>query len=349
MADPLRETLDHLLEGFQVLDRELRYVYVNPAAAKQGLSTPEALIGQKMTDAYPGVEATALFVAMKHVMEDGAPIAMDNLFTLPSGEARWFELRIVPVPEGVCVHSVDIHERKMAEAGLRQLAEDLESRVEERTRDLESFSYSVSHDLRAPLRSIDGFAQILEEENAAQLDESGRSHLARIRAAAGRMNRAIEAMLSLAIVTRAPVERTDVDITAVARSVASELERASAFQIDDGLTASCDSALARVVLENLLGNASKFTARTEKPLITLRRSEDDPHAFVLTDNGVGFDPKRAGQLFTAFARLHAARDFAGTGIGLATVKRIVQRHGGKVEATGEVGRGATITFSFGRG
>lgn len=347
MADRLRETLDHLLEGFQILDRELRYVYVNPAAAKQGQSTPDALVGKKMTEAYPGVEATALFAAMKHVMEDGAPIAMDNLFTLPSGEARWFELRIVAVPEGVCVHSVDIHERKMAEAELRRLAEDLEARVGERTRDLESFSYSVSHDLRAPLRSIAGFAQILEEEQGERLDDSGRGHLARIRAAADRMNRAIEAMLSLAILTRAPVERAAVDLTALARSVAAELERASAFDIEEGLEARCDPALARVVLENLLGNASKFTAKTEKPLITLRRSTDAPGSFVLTDNGVGFDPKQSDRLFTAFARLHPARDFAGTGIGLATVKRIIQRHGGKVEATGEVGKGATVSFSFG--
>jgi PAS domain S-box-containing protein len=345
--DRLRDTLDHLLEGFQVLDRELRYVYVNPAAAKQGESTPDALVGKKMTDAYPGVEATALFIAMKNVLEERVPIAMDNLFTLPSGEARWFELRIVPVPEGVCVHSVDIHERKMAEAGLRQLTEDLEKRVEERTRDLESFSYSVSHDLRAPLRSINGFAQILEDECADGLGESGRAHLARIRAAAERMDRAIEAMFSLAVVTRASIDRTEVDITALAKTVAAELERASAFDIEDGLVACCDPELARIVLENLLGNASKFTARTAEPAVTLRRSKDDPRAFVLTDNGVGFDPKRADQLFVAFSRLHASRDYAGTGIGLATVKRIIQRHGGKVEATGEVGGGATITFSFG--
>lgn len=347
MADPLRNTVDHLVEGFQVLDRELRYVFVNPAAAKHGQTTPEALVGKKMSDAYPGVETTALYAAMKNVIEERVPIAMDNLFTLPSGDTRWFELRIVPVPDGVCVHSVDIHDRKLSETGLRHLTEELEKRVEERTRDLESFSYSVSHDLRAPLRSISGFAQILEEEAAERLIETDRSHLARIRAAAERMDRAIEAMLSLAIVTRASIERTDVDLTALARSVASELERAAAFDIEDGLRAKCDSTLARIVLENLLGNASKFTARTAEPVITLRRSKDDPRTFVLTDNGVGFDPKRAGQLFAAFSRLHAARDFAGTGIGLATVKRILTRHGGSVEATGELGKGATITFSFG--
>jgi PAS domain S-box-containing protein len=347
MAERLRDTLDHLLEGFQVIDREFRYVYVNPAAAKQGQSTPDALVGRKMTEAYPGIGETALFLALRHVMEDRVPIAMDNLFTLPSGDARWFELRIVPVPEGVCVHSVDIHERKMAEAALRQLTEQLEARVDERTRDLESFSYSVSHDLRAPLRAIDGFARILEEESAERLDDAGRGHLARIRAAATRMDRAIEAMLALALVNRAPIERRDVDITALARGICAELERADAFDIENGLHASCDPALARIVLENLLGNASKFTAKVARPEITLRRSKDDPPTFVLSDNGAGFDPKRAGQLFTAFARLHPARDFAGTGIGLATVKRIVQRHGGTVHATGEVGRGATITFSFG--
>jgi PAS domain S-box-containing protein len=347
MADHLRDTLDHLLEGFQVVDRDFRYVYVNPAAAKHGESTPEALVGRKMTEAYPGIEATALFRALTHAMEDRVPISMDNLFTLPSGDARWFELRIVPVPEGVCVHSVDIHERKMAEAELRQLTEQLEARVEDRTRDLESFSYSVSHDLRAPLRAIDGFARMLEEEAADRLDDAGRGHLARIRAAADRMDRAIEAMLTLAVVTRSIVERKDVDITALARAVVAELDRADGFAIEDGLEASCDPALARIVLENLLSNAAKFTAKTPQPVITLRRSAHDAQTFVLTDNGVGFDPKRAGQLFAPFSRLHASRDFTGTGIGLATVKRIVQRHGGTVHAAGEVGRGATITFSFG--
>lgn len=346
MVDRLRDTLDHLLEGFQILDRELRYLYVNPAAAKQGQSTPEALTGRKISDAYPGIDRTALYAAMMQALDEEVPISMDNLFTLPSGEARWFELRIAPVPEGICVHSVDIHDRKLAEAELRRLTEDLEHRVEDRTRDLEAFAYSVSHDLRAPLRAIDGFARILDEESGERLDDAGRSQLARIRAAAERMERQIEAMLALALVTRAPVDRKIVDLTALARSVASELERSASFDIEEGLRASCDPVLARIVLENLLGNAAKFTAHAAEPVIELRRSTDDPHAFVLTDNGVGFDPNRAGELFTPFARLHRARDFPGSGIGLATVKRVLQKHGGRVTATGEVGRGATFTFSF---
>src|SRR5690606_5826683 len=143
----------------------------------------------------------------------------------PDGTARWFELRMVPVPDGLCIHSVDIDERKTAEASLRALTAELEGRVAERTRDLESFAYSVSHDLRAPLRAIDGFAQAIEEECAGGLDDKGHDSLGRIRAAAARMDRVIEAMLALALVNRAPVDRADVDITALARAVALGLPR----------------------------------------------------------------------------------------------------------------------------
>jgi PAS domain S-box-containing protein len=352
-----QDVLDHLLEGFQVIDRELRYVYVNPAAAKQGRTTPDALRGKKMTEVYPGIEQAPFFASLERCLANGTPAALENLFTFPDGASRWFELRIEPVPEGACIHSIDVDDRKKAEAELRQLNAQLETIVNERTRELslairelEAFSYSVSHDLRGPLRAIDGFAQALSEDCDAMLDDVGKSYLARIRRAAQRMGVLIDDILALARVSRAEIARTDVDISALANAIASDLaesepKRRVRWKIAADLRASCDRGLARIALENVLGNAWKFTGKTTDAVIEVRKTPDG--AIVVSDNGAGFDMSYADKLFLPFQRLHGEKDFAGSGIGLATVQRIVEKHGGALSATGDVGRGATITLRFG--
>jgi len=352
VADELyRNALEHSLEGFQIIGRDWTYLYVNPTAARQGQRAAGELEGWKMTEAYPGIETTPLFAALRRCMEEGVPASMENRFTFADGTARWFELRVEPVPEGVSVHSIDIEERK-------RLSEDLERRVEARTRelhaanqDLHGFVYSVSHDLRAPLRSIDGFAQALVEDCADRLDGNGLEHLERIRAAAQRMSRLIEALLSLSRVSRTPVERMDVDLSALAEEVAAELCREDPgrrveWHIAPGLRAACDVGLARVVLENLMGNAWKFTARKPEARIALASVPGHAGAFAVVDDGAGFDTRYASKLFLPFQRLHGVAEFPGTGIGLATVERIVRAHGGGVRADGAVGQGATFTFSF---
>jgi signal transduction histidine kinase len=230
--------------------------------------------------------------------------------------------------------------------------EEANRELEGANRELETFSYSVSHDLRAPLRSIEGFSQILLEDYAPQLGEEARGYLGRVRAASRRMALLIDDLLDLSGVTRSALRRQTVDLSAVAREVAAELQKSRPgrevrFVIADGLTANGDPRLLRIALENLLGNAFKFTEKQPHATVEFGADDDRPTYYV-RDNGVGFDMAYATKLFGAFQRLHGTENFEGTGIGLATVQRIVQRHGGRVWAEGEVGKGATFFFTLGR-
>jgi signal transduction histidine kinase len=244
-----------------------------------------------------------------------------------------------------------------SQAEIRQLNAELERRVIERTgqleaanKELEAFSYSVSHDLRAPLRGIDGFSHALLDEYADKLDVTGRHYLERVRAGSRHMAQLIEDLLNLSRVSRSEVQQVHVDLSALARTVAAELQRAQpdravAFAIESGVTAQGDPGLLRVALENLLGNSWKFTRKHAGARIefgTVRR--DGETMYFVRDDGAGFDMAYAGKLFHPFQRLHSAEEFEGTGIGLATVQRIVRRHGGRVWGEGAVEQGATFYF-----
>ncbi|HEX9113764.1 MAG TPA: MASE3 domain-containing protein [Nitrospirota bacterium] len=270
----------------------------------------------------------------------------------------------------------EIRERRHAEESLRRLNEELEQRVTARTseleaanRELEAFSYSVSHDLKAPLRSIDGFARAIEEEQSGRMDDSGRNYLRRVRTAAGKMSQLIDALLNLSRQSRGEMRPSTVDLSRLAKGIAEEFAKSQpgrmpAIIIPDGITAEGDPVMLRAVLENLLGNAWKFTGRCESPRIEFgvqssefgeqsRNPSDSqlptPHSelvYYVRDNGAGFDMAYADRLFKAFQRLHSAEEFSGIGIGLATVQRIVHRHGGKIWAEGEPGKGATFYFTL---
>jgi signal transduction histidine kinase len=240
-----------------------------------------------------------------------------------------------------------------------QLLNELESRVKTRTaqleaanRELEAFSYSVSHDLRAPLRSIDGHSAALEEDHADRLDPKARDQLSRIRNASSRMNVLIDDLLTLSKVSRTELRDEPIDVSALARTVASELERQNPERrfdvvVPDGLSARGDASLMRIVLENLLGNAFKFTAGATLPRIEVGCTEQaGDRVFHVRDNGAGFDMKYAGKLFAPFQRLHSAKEFPGTGIGLATVQRIVHRHGGRIWTDSKPGVGTTFSFTL---
>ncbi len=242
---------------------------------------------------------------------------------------------------------------------LRDAQNELEERVEERTnqltaanKELEAFSYSVSHDLRAPLRGIEGFSQILLDEFGDKLDEQGKKYLHRIRAGSQRMESLIDDLLNLSRVTRGEIHTARLDISGMARSVATDLqktqpEREVEFRIEDGLETKADPGLLRIVLENLLSNAWKFTSKRPSACIEFGKIDHNgTAAFFVSDDGAGFDPAYADRLFGPFQRLHAMADFPGTGVGLATVQRVIQRHGGHIWAESAVGSGATFYFTL---
>ncbi|MDH4179854.1 MAG: ATP-binding protein, partial [Armatimonadota bacterium] len=250
---------------------------------------------------------------------------------------------------GFVAVSEDITEARWRETQIKELMQQMAQRardLEAVNKELEAFCWSVSHDLRAPLRGIEGFSRALLEDYADRLDEEGRDYLQRVCAATLRMARLIDDLLNLSRVTRSEIRRTAVDLTDLAEGIATELrksqpDRQVEFSITPGLTVNADASLLRVAMENLLGNAWKFTGKQSHARIEVGVTEaQGERRYYVRDNGAGFDMAYAGKLFGAFQRLHGPTEFEGTGIGLATVQRIVHRHGGRVGAEGAVGEGA---------
>jgi signal transduction histidine kinase len=274
--------------------------------------------------------------------------------------------RLVPAIKRELLDARVRRERKQAEEELQKAYKEVEKRVGERTaelaqsnaelavvnEELEAFSYSVSHDLRAPLRSINGFSQALLKDYTDRLDEQGREYLQRVRSATKRMGMLIDDLLSLSSITQTEMRHETVDLSALTQSIANEFqetqpEREVTFVIAPGVTANGDIHLLRILLENLLGNACKFTGDRLNARIEFGVTQiDDKKTFFVRDNGAGFDMKYADKLFVPFRRLHSQDEFPGTGIGLAMVQRIVYRHGGQVWAEGKPEEGATFYFKL---
>lgn len=354
-----RSTLDGMMEGCQLLDFDWRYLYANDAATAHNRRPASEMLGRSMREVWPGIEATEVHAMLRRCMTERRALHMETEFTFPDGGSGWFDVQGQPSPEGIAVLSIDITERKLAQAELLALNAGLEARVAERTvelqalnAELESFCYSVSHDLRAPLRGIAGFTQLLEEGCGDALDETNRDYFRRILSATNRMGELIDDLLKLSRVTREELRPREIDLSGLGRTVADELraatpDRATEILISDGLAARGDPRLLRIVLENLLGNAWKFTAKTSSPRIEFgARNEGRERVFFVRDNGAGFEMQYAGKLFAPFQRLHRVAEYPGTGIGLATVQRIIHRHGGRVWAEAETGRGATFFFTL---
>lgn len=243
-------------------------------------------------------------------------------------------------------------ELRSANEALDRKVKELTQRTEAMNQELESFNYSVSHDLRAPLRSIDGFSQAVLEDCGPKLDDQGRKHLERVRAATQRMGQLIDDLLGLSTLTRAEMKVERIDLSDLARRVSDDIrkgqpERRVELSIQDGLAAEGDPRLLRAALDSLLRNAWKFTSRKAAARIEFGSSQEDgTPAYFVRDNGAGFDMRYAHKLFGAFQRLHPAKEFEGAGIGLATVQRVVRRHGGRVWAEGAVDKGATFYFTL---
>ncbi len=363
-----RSAMQYSAIGKALLDTEGRIVESNPAFAGIVGRQSGDLVGMPLADLLDAAAADGIGTSqqLQAIDEAGGVVRGTRTLHRRDGEQRQVQLTFAPVPGDPgrdiarLVQVEDVTERVRAEREVLSLNRTLEARVAARTRELqvanrelESFAYSVSHDLRAPLRSIEGFSRILGERHAGQLDATGLDYLQRVRNATARMASLIDALLKLARVGRGEVNREPIDFSAMAEDVAAGLAEGMAsapvVRIEPGLRVEGDRALLRTLLENLLGNAFKFSREAAAPRVELLRlrDADGQLAYAVRDNGAGFDPAYADKLFQPFQRLHSQEAFAGHGIGLASVKRIVERHGGTIRAEGRPGQGATFWFTLG--
>ena len=363
-----RNAMQYSAIGKALLDSNGAIVENNPAFGRIFGRSDDALAGHSLNEFLDDGDTQPLMTSqMQAFDEQGGVIRLTRSLRRGDDEVRHVQLTFAPVPNepGIDVSRLvqveDVTERVRAETAVQALNRTLEARVAARTRELseanrelESFAYSVSHDLRAPLRGIEGFSRMLGERHADGLDATGRDYLDRVRKGTARMGELIDALLKLARIGRAEPDVADVDLSALAADVASGLgdaepARRVAIHIQPGMHADGDRTLLHNLLENLLGNAWKFTRGRDDARVEFRRETDADGRdwFVVRDNGAGFDPDYANKLFKPFQRLHSQDEFPGHGIGLASVKRIVERHGGEIEAESQPGQGATFRFTLG--
>jgi PAS domain S-box-containing protein len=352
-------------EGIWTIDPEGNTTYVNRHLAQLLGYTEQEMMGRDALD-FIAEEHRAQVLVNFRKRREGISDVHELALRHKSGRTLWTIISSNPLYDaaghytGALGTITDITQRRQAEQRVIQLNEDLERRIAERTaqlefsnRELEAFAYSVAHDLRAPLRSISSFTLALSEDCADQLPGEGQDYLKRIRAASQRMSDLIDGILALSRVNRAEFQETEVNVSALARQCAEQLkrwqpERAVTFHLQEGLVDRGDARLLRSVLENLLGNAWKFTR--ERPQAEIHfgvRPEPGPsRVYFVRDNGAGFDMEYQGKLFGVFQRLHTQQEFEGNGVGLATVQRIIRRHGGRVWGEGQVDQGATFSFTL---
>lgn len=355
----LQQVLDNMLEGIQIIDREWRYVYVNESLLKQAEKAREELVGFRVMDLYPGVEQSELFATLERSMNERRAQQIETAFRHSDERSGIYEMSIQPVPEGIFILTVDITERRRAEEQLREANERLESKVRDRTRqlkelnqELESFSYSVSHDLRAPLRTLTAYTQLLQRLSGTNLSEECKDILVVIEKKVEQMNQLISDLLAFSQLGSQKIHPAPIDMDLLVADVLRELfpEGIPAnlvLNIDKLEAAYGDANLIQQVIVNLVSNAVKYSARQEQPTLKIHSSVVEGEViFEIRDNGVGFDMTYADRLFGVFQRLHSSTDFEGTGVGLAIVQRIIHKHGGRVWAEAAPGKGARFYFTL---
>jgi len=350
----LQTMLDHMPDHIYFKDSQSQFIRNSRSQAKAlGLSDPSEAQGKSDFDFFPHAQLS--YEKEQEIIRSGKPLVdEEELVVWPDGQKTWVSTTKLPLLDetgqiiGTFGISRDITERKQSEVALQKAKLELEAANKE----LEAFSYSVSHDLRTPLRTIDGFSQALLEDFSDQLPVEGRNYLERIRSAAQRMAELIDDLLELSRVTRAQFKLVSVDLTRLAENILAELrqthpERTVRCRVAPNLNTLGDPHLLQIVLENLLNNAWKYSSKQGQAEIEFgSKYENDETIYFVHDNGAGFDMAYAGKLFGAFQRLHTTMEFPGTGIGLATVQRIIHRHGGRIWAESVVNQGATFFFTL---
>lgn len=350
-----REELDQFfamsLDLLCIADLQGKFTRVNPAwETALGWTAADLTSSPYLTLVHPEDTESTARESMK-VAAGEKTVSFENRYRSKDGTYRWLSWKAAASLDRGLIYAAarDVTDEKRAARGLQQYAAELTAA----NRELEAFSYSVSHDLRAPLRSVDGFSQALLEDCGDRLGPDGQEHLRRIRAAAQHMGQLIDDLLKLARVTRADLNFETIDLSAMAQSTLARLrtahqDRHVEWQVQPGLKATGDARLLQIAMTNLLENAWKFTGKRSKAHIEfgVRNGVGKPREYFVTDNGAGFDAAYSSKLFGAFQRLHHPGDFPGTGIGLATVQRIVARHGGQIRAEGSPDRGATFAFTL---
>lgn len=347
-----------------IVDADGRHTHVSDSYADLVGKTPADCIGYTIDEVMPPTMARLFVSRHKQLLETRSPKRFEQIWPV-QGEPRWYQITMSCLldkqgePLAVAAEAQDITQHMEQQEAARRIQATLEKRVAQRTtqlsvanEELEAFSYSVSHDLRAPLSVIAGFAELLETSHAGALDQNGKDYLHQIRTSTERMNCLIGDLLQLARVNQGGLLRTRFNLTQIAHDTlaelrASEPDRQVEVVLPGATYVDCDPGLMRALLGNLLSNAWKFTRKTDSPRIEFngfRRGAST--VFFVRDNGAGFDMKNAGRMFGAFQRFHRESEFPGTGIGLATVKRIVGRHGGQVWAESAPGLGATFFFTL---
>ncbi len=356
-----RSAMQYSAIGKALLDREDRIVEANPSLGRILGSTPEHLVGTAFGSHF--VEGEDRRTHGREREGDAESVyRTTRSLRRRDGDVRQAQLTFAPVPGDIgqditrLVQVEDVTDRLHAETQVLALNRTLEARVSMRTRELtqanqelEAFAYSVSHDLRAPLRAIDGFSKLLAERHGSAMDQAGREYLTRVRNAAGRMGELIESLLKMSRVGRGGMNPEPIDLGRLAGEILAELRAAEptrnvATEVAPGLHAVGDAGLVRSLLQNLLGNAWKFSQGEAAARIEV--GCNDGGEFFVRDNGAGFPQEYAAKLFRPFQRLHSQDEFSGHGIGLASVRRIVERHGGTIRAEGRPGEGATFYFTL---
>lgn len=345
----LQIVLDNVRSSVYIIDLDGRMLFLNKECARTLGGTPESVAGRSVRDLFPAEQAAEVIANNLRIHAAGRAAEIEETVSSADGLRTYlsFKAPIAPLPaEGpaLCGVSTDVTALK-----------DHERRLESANKELEAFSYSVSHDLRAPLRAIGGFSRIIAEDHAAGLDPEGRRLFGRIIANSERMGRLIDDLLAFSRLGRQELNRADVDMTALAARAArqcadAEPERSVRLELGVLPPARGDAAMLFQVWTNLLSNAWKYTRPRVDAVVEIGGAvEDGADVYWIKDNGVGFDPRHAGKLFGVFSRLHGADEFEGTGVGLALVRRVVERHGGRVSAHGAVGAGAEFRFTLPHG